>query len=168
MSGKRFRKLLLQSTELDEIVNGTSSSVQSSHKKKRKQGLVNKNNNSNQIQNAFTNSSKKDLEREKEKEILKKQIDSFLFYDHAFSRRSEITNQSKKRKMKELSMEENDKMMMKLLGMDSGGGTFSNSRSSSSRNSRNKHEPTFDKKKDAERKKIKNLQDLARQLKKKK
>ncbi len=168
MSGKKLRKLLLQSSQLDEVTHNTRSTVSAAQKKRRKQAV----NKSKHVENNTidTNKSTEDLKKEKDEKKLKSQLESFLFYDHAFSRRSEATNQSKKRKINELSKEQNDRLMMKLLGMDSTlcGGTQTNSRSSSSRNSRKKHEPTFDKKKAAKRKEIKNLRDLARQLKKKK
>lgn len=166
MSGKRLRKLLLQSSELDEITKVSSSSASSHKKRKQIISKYEEENSKSIINNDSNDKSKEELDREKKEGKLKSQLESLLFYDHAFSRRASITQKSMKRKMNELSKAENDRKMMKLLGQGVGG-TLSNSRSSSSRNARRKNEPTFDKKKDSQRKEIKSLKDLARRLKKK-
>ena len=116
----------------------------------------------------YQNNNNNELERsnvDEHEKKLKSQLESILFFDHAFSRRSEISEQSKKRNLKEIKASKKIRDKIKGEG-DYLNGSLSNSRCSSSINSRRKHEPTFDKKKDAERKRIKSLQDLARQLKK--
>ena len=173
MSGKKFKQLLVQSSELDDIITRHSDAIISSssskklsktkeiimsHDTKKEKGRYHNNNydNNNELESSNVDEHEKKL---------KSQLESILFFDHAFSRRSEISEQSKKRKLKEIQASKKKRDKIKDEG-DYLNGSLSNSRCSSSINSRRKHEPTFDKKKDAEKKRIKSLQDLARQLKK--
>ena len=169
MSGKKFKQLLLQSTELDDIViasssssskkNDTGLSLRKTDKKKRKSHVL-----LGQASLSATSQEIDDYNTEDQK--LKSQLESILFFDHAFSNRSEAFTKSKSRRMKEMNDEKRDRK--KIRSNDGLNGTMSNSRSSSSYHARRNHEPTFNKKKDAERKRIQNLVDLAKQLKKRK
>ncbi len=168
MSGKKFKRLLQQSSELDEII------VASSSNKNENNGLNKKKQKSHEILEQtkggrlpfLDTSSQEDNENNDNEKKLKSQLESILFLDHAFSRRSNTSNRSKKRRINEISKEKIDRKQIK--SNDGLSGTMSNSRSSSSYHSRRKHEPTFNKKKDVERKRIQSLADLAKQLKKNK
>jgi hypothetical protein len=163
MSGKKFKRLLLQSSELDEIIEASSKHKDTGldDKKRRQRGheII------QQTKAAYHLVSDAPSQEENENEKkLKSQLESILFLDHAFSRRSDTSNKSKKRRIREISKEKSNRKQIKLN--DGLQGTMSNSRSSSSYHSKRKHEPTFNKKKDAERKRIQTLADLAKQLKK--
>ena len=152
MSGRRLKQLLLQSAELDEVAEVGLAKQQ--QQKGEKYNVLRK-----KIMVEGNNDDKDEGENEKK---LKSQLESILYFDNAFRERN--GNMSMKRRMNELSDE--SKRRKKIRSNDSMYGTTSNSRSSSSSNARRKHEPTFDKKKDAERKRIQSLKDLARKMKK--
>jgi len=119
-----------------------------------------------------------------EKVLIQSHVESILLIDRAMARRSAPQQQALKRKLK--LDEEDHKQRKKLISMQSGttnnataplntgkkisiptgGGTLSNTRSSSSSFALLEKEATFDKKKDAKRKKAQRLLDLARKLKK--
>ena len=157
MSGRRLKQLLLQSAELDDLVStaNTPSAKKPLVRKKKENGISRVKNNEN---------DDNDMKRDEKEVKLKSQLKSILFFDHAFSQRTGSTDKSMKRKMSELSNESNQRK--KIKSKEGFVGSSSNSRSSSSFNSRRTREPTFNKKKDAEKKRIKSVTDLARQLRK--
>lgn len=166
MSGKKFfKRLLLQSSELDDIIVASSNKNETdlNNKKKRKKTheTLEETKGHHVLLDASSQEANENNDNEKK---LKSQLESILFLDHAFSRRSDTSNRSKKRRIKEISKEKIDRKQIK--SNDGLSGTMSNSRSSSSYHSRRKHEPTFNKKKDSERNRIQSLADLAKQLKK--
>jgi hypothetical protein len=156
MSGKRLKQLLLQSAELDDLARIDGDGNGATQKKKNKDRVLSR---------IEKNEEDKDDAIKDEKEVkLQKQLDSILYYDQAFAKKSRSTKESVKRKMKELSNSKQQRKRIKSNEVFVG--TSSNSRSSSSSNFRRKSEPTYNKKRDVEKKRIRGLKDLARQLKK--
>ena len=163
---KLLKQLLLQSAQLDDLATASSTragvTAKDSSSSSKKRNLVLLQHNTDSIATKHTNKEDKS-ENENEVEVkIKSQLDSILFYDKAFSRRSDNTESSKKRKMDELQKASNHeaKVMNKTIG------SIGNSRSSSSMNARRNRLPTFNKKRDKEKKRIQSLNDLAKQLRK--
>lgn len=92
----------------------------------------------------------------KEKTRLESNIESIIFFDKAFSDRSSHTMSSLKMRQKKLEKEKR-----KLPKVPTG-----NTRSSTSKYARKAPIPTFNKKKVLAEKKVKDLADIARRLKK--
>ena len=139
MSSKLFKQISQQASALDEIRESSSKS-KITHKV-----------------------PKLDATKEEPKSVLQAQVDSFLFYDTAFSNRTDHVHKSLQRRQKSLDTEKKRLKRIKSKGVQIG-----NSRSSSSANARKANLPTFNKKKHMKEKKIKDLQHLAKMLRKNK
>lgn len=137
MSSKYFKQLLQQASALDEF--GDSDVSKKRQKKKR-------------ILSATDGGDEKI-----EKSAMQTQIDSMLYFDKAFSNRTDTVNASLNRRQKEA-----DK---KRRARKKANSSVGNSRSSSSVHAKNAHIPTFNRKRHLKQKKIKDLQDLAKMLK---
>jgi len=136
MSSKLLKQVILRGNELDDIASSAGA-------KKRKVKKL----------KAFP---KKNEDRETvEKNVLQSQVETMLFFDTAFSNRSMSTNSSLDRRQKSL-LKKKSKKAKEQIG---------NSRSSASIHARKAHVPTFNKKKHAAQKKIKDLEQLAKMLK---
>lgn len=86
---------------------------------------------------------------------LESSVESILFYDQAFSDRSSTARTALNQRQKALGKKKSKKVQEPI----------GNSRSSSSMNARKAHVPTFNKKRHMKEKKIKDLKELARMLK---
>mmetsp|Transcript_14333 Transcript_14333/g.21719 ORF Transcript_14333/g.21719 Transcript_14333/m.21719 type:complete len:176 (+) Transcript_14333:30-557(+) len=167
MPGKRlFKQLLLQSSALDDLAvtsttaTGASTTDAGTLSRKKRKVIHNSVDKHAGINGKDDKSNSEDADEQK----IKSQLDSILFYDNAFSRNAGITEKSIKRKMDEI--QKSSKEVRKMKSAQGSIGTIGNSRSSSSMNSQRRHLPTFNKKKDKERKRIQSLKDLAKQLRK--
>ena len=165
MSGRRLKQLLSQSAELDDLIQAAkgddnATKVEATQTNKKSKSRSNQKSSSSSSSDNDSNSKNKN-----ETEIkLQSQLDSILFFDHAFSRRAGSNKKSMKRKMDEIKNVTDQRK--KIKSSHRLNGSTGNSRSSSSMNSRRKNIPTYNKKKDQRMKRIKNLKELARKLKK--
>mmetsp|Transcript_11654 Transcript_11654/g.21794 ORF Transcript_11654/g.21794 Transcript_11654/m.21794 type:complete len:139 (-) Transcript_11654:2634-3050(-) len=87
--------------------------------------------------------------------LLESSVESILLFDNAFSNRSSSANTSLNQRQKVIGKKKSKKVQEPL----------GNSRSSSSIYARKAHVPTFNKKRHMSQKKIKDLKELARMLK---
>jgi|EP00979_Chaetoceros_neogracilis_P007771 hypothetical protein len=137
MSSKLLKSVIQRGSELDDIAASVGV-------KKRKgkwlKGVPKKN---------------EDNSSGEQKSVLQNQVESMLFFDKAFSDRSFAANSSASRRETSL-LKKKSKKVKEQIG---------NSRSSSSVYARKAHVPTFNKRKHAAQKKIKDLKELARMLK---
>jgi hypothetical protein len=136
MSSKLLKQVIQRGDELDNI-------AASAGKKKRKVAKL----------KAIP---KKEDRETVEKSVLQSQVETMLFFDTAFSNRSMSTNAALDRRQNSLLKKKSKKAKEQILG---------NSRSSASIHARKAHVPTFNKKKHAAQKKIKDLKELANMLK---
>jgi hypothetical protein len=188
---KRWKKILLKSAELDELTTTTtttktiqSQNQQRNEKTKRNEKNTQQRYNKNILQHHHQQQQQQQKQKqqqsydinnnqEEQERKIKSKLTSILFIDHAFSKRSEPLHQSEKRKIQELHDSSTSRTkILKQSGnevsrYEYSGSIVGNSRSSSScyASKKKRHLPTFDKKKDGERKRIASLKDLANQLK---
>lgn len=140
MGSKALKQFLKQSSALDDLIQ---LQTQKSTKDKKIKGI------------------QKKAPDQVPKSPLQSQIDSYLFFDKAFSNRTSTVNEALDDTLKKLQMEKKNRTKAIEIRKEVG-----NTRSSSSKFIRKASIPTFNKKKDEEQKKIKSLKDLARRLKK--
>mmetsp|Transcript_28472 Transcript_28472/g.32678 ORF Transcript_28472/g.32678 Transcript_28472/m.32678 type:complete len:183 (-) Transcript_28472:3018-3566(-) len=169
MSMKKLKHFLIQSSELDELSN-LGEAKKSNADKRKANGLITKkskaSSSTSSKQRLVLGDTNADDNDDSTSSKLQSQVASILFFDHAFSHRSYNTERSMKRKMNDdLKISEQRKKVKSEEGL---GNSLSNSRSSSSsyQSKSSRHIPTYNKKKDEERKRVKSLQDLARKLQK--
>lgn len=136
MSSKLLKQIIAGGDDLDAITNPSSKEMK---KRKRLQ--------SKQSQNQSENDD------EVKKSVVDLQVESMLFFDKAFADRRTGSNTSMERRKKSLAKKKVSK-------------SLTNTRSSSSAYARKAPIPTFNKKRAAKEKKIKDLEKLARLLKK--
>ncbi|GFH45959.1 predicted protein [Chaetoceros tenuissimus] len=136
MSSKLLKQIIAGGDDLDAITNPSSKEMK---KRKRLQ--------SKQSQNQSENDD------EVKKSVVDLQVESMLFFDKAFADRRTGSNTSMERRKKLLAKKKVSK-------------SLTNTRSSSSAYARKAPIPTFNKKRAAKEKKIKDLEKLARLLKK--
>jgi hypothetical protein len=147
MPSKLLKQFLQESAELDSINDSlVEEKSRSKHMKKRKR---------NPEPLAVEDSSNE------EGNELQNQVEAMLFYDVAFSRRDQSRKDALQRKGQEHKQIDRER---KRISKDAFSGSLSNSRSTSSKFKQLKPTPTFNKRKDAEKKKIKSLRDLAKRL----
>ena len=137
MSSKLLKQIIAGGDEIDAITNPSSKELK---KKKRLQSI--------QSQNQSANDD------EVKKSVLDLQVESMLFFDKAFSDSRSGSNTSMERRKKS------------LITKNKVSKSLTNTRSSSSAYARKAPIPTFNKKRAAKEKKIKDLEKLARLLKK--
>jgi hypothetical protein len=144
MSSKLFKQIVQQASALDEIRDTMAST-----KNKKVFSKVTK------LQSGG--------EEQVEKSALQSKVDSLLFFDTAFSNRTGNVHKSLERRQKSLEKEKKKYTRSKTRGEPVG-----NSRSSSSVYARKANVPTFNKKRHMKQKKIKDLEHLAKMLRKNK
>lgn len=137
MSSKLLKQIIAGGDEIDAITNPSSKELK---KKKRLQSIKSQNQSANND--------------EVKKSALDLQVESMLFFDKAFADRRIGSNTSMERRKKS------------LITKNKVSKSLTNTRSSSSAYARKAPIPTFNKKRAAKEKKIKDLEKLARLLKK--
>lgn len=137
MSSKLLKQIIAGGDEIDAITNPSSKELK---KKKRLQSIKSQNQSVN--------------DDEVKKSALDLQVESMLFFDKAFADRRTGSNTSMERRKKS------------LITKNKVSKSLTNTRSSSSAYARKAPIPTFNKKRAAKEKKIKDLEKLARLLKK--
>lgn len=136
MSSKLLKQIIAGGDEIDAITNPSSKELK---KKKRLQSIKSQNQSAN--------------DDEVKKSALDLQVESMLFFDKAFADRRTGSNTSMERRKKS------------LITKNKVSKSLTNTRSSSSAYARKAPIPTFNKKRAAKEKKIKDLEKLARLLK---
>jgi hypothetical protein len=137
MSSKLLKQIIAGGDEIDAITNPSSKELK---KKKRLQSIKSQNRSAN--------------DDEVKKSALDLQVESMLFFDKAFADRRTGSNTSMERRKKS------------LITKNKVSKSLTNTRSASSAYARKAPIPTFNKKRAAKEKKIKDLEKLARLLKK--
>lgn len=140
MPSKLFKQVIQQGSALDELRSSKDSTSPNASQK------------SNRMKALITSVEEEPVK----KSALQSQVESMLFFDRAFSLRSESTTKSLSRRRKDLEKKKRRKVKDPI----------GNSRSSSSSYARKAHVPTFNKKRHEAQKKIKDLNQLAKMLKK--
>jgi hypothetical protein len=110
-----------------------------------------------------TTETKPVKEEEKSASAIQSQIDSMLFFDKAFSNRTEHIHKSLNRRQKDM-----EKIKKRIKRCRTKGVATGNSRSSSSSYALKANVPTYNKKRHLKEKKIKDLEHLAKMLRKSK
>lgn len=136
MPSKLLKQIIAGGDEIDAITNPSSKEMK---KKKRLQSIQSQ--------------AQREKNDKVKKSVVDLQVESMLFFDKAFADRRTGSNTSMERRKKSLTKKKVSK-------------SLTNTRSSSSAYARKAPIPTFNKKRAAKEKKIKDLEKLARLLKK--
>ena len=136
MPSKLLKQIIAGGDEIDAITNPSSKEMK---KKKRLQSIQSQ--------------AQREKNEKVKKSVVDLQVESMLFFDKAFADRRTGSNTSMERRKKSLEKKKVSK-------------SLTNTRSSSSAYARKAPIPTFNKKRAAKEKKIKDLEKLARLLKK--
>ena len=136
MPSKLLKQIIAGGDEIDAITNPSSKEMK---KKKRLQSIQSQ--------------AQREKNDKMKKSVVDLQVESMLFFDKAFADRRTGSNTSMERRKKSLTKKKVSK-------------SLTNTRSSSSAYARKAPIPTFNKKRAAKEKKIKDLEKLARLLKK--